>query len=110
MSALLVCALLFFGRLWFAIEPEMGDVFLVEPDASSDSDDSSRIGGGSSRCSKGDGCSSLTREGLPAWIGAEVPVIPAGCSAAAGAYSRAQVTKLLEECCSIKVTHLVVAW
>jgi hypothetical protein len=97
----LYCAVLL-CRLWFAIEPEMGELFLVKPDKSSNNS-RSISGCSSNRGSAGDG-GSLSREGLPAWVGAQIPVIPAACSAAAGAYSRAQVTKLLEECCSIKVT------
>jgi hypothetical protein len=95
-------------RLWFAIEPEGGDLFLIEQtsDSSSSSRSSSGGGGGGDSSSAGGGSSdsSSAREGLPAWIGADIPVIPAACSAAASGCSRVHVAKLLEECCCIKVS------
>jgi hypothetical protein len=40
---------------------------------------------------------------------ADIPTLPADCSVAAGAVSRAHLTQLLELCCSVKVTFLHVA-
>lgn len=113
--AALLCVCWLLRRLWFAIEPEQGDLFLIER-----TDSSSSSGSWSSGCVAGTGhaggspadpsagntqCDSASsiRDGLPAWLGADIPVIPAGCSAAEGALSRAHVSMLLELCCSIKV-------
>jgi hypothetical protein len=76
-------------RLWFVLEPELGDLFLVESSSSNGDGDSSS--------------SDSVRSGLPAWLGADIPVIPAACFAAEAALGRAHTRTLLEANCLIKV-------
>ena len=89
--------------MWFAIEPEGGDLFLIDAGSSSSSSADGEADAESS--SDADAGTSTVREGLPTWVGADIPVIPAECAAAADAVSRAHVAKLLELCCSVKVRH-----
>jgi len=91
------------GRLWYVIEPEQGDLFLIAPPSPDNSGACAGQDSNADTINGSDCLESLVREGLPAWLGADIPVIPAGCSAAEGALSRAQGAQLLQLCCSIKV-------
>lgn len=99
-------------RLWFTVEPEQGDLFLIEPpdcDSNSSSTSNCDAAQDSRECRAPAGLQECVdqpslRAGLPGWLCADIPVIPADCSAAQGAMSRADAGKLLELCCAIKVT------